>query len=52
MLDQSYNPNYLFLCRVVISDLYLFQEILMLNPCFRFYKKLMLSFIDKKTSGT
>ena len=37
---------------VVISDLYLFQKIVLLNPCFIFSKNLMLSFIDKVTTGT
>ena len=35
---------------VVISDLYLFQETVVLNPCFTFSKNLMLSFIDKVTT--
>ena len=36
---------------VVISDLYLFQELVLLNPCYIFYKNLILSFIDKVTTG-
>ena len=36
---------------VVISDLYLFEEILLLNPCFIFFLNVMLSFIDKVTTG-
>ena len=37
---------------VVISDLYLFQRTLLLNPCFMFSKNLMLLFIHKVTTGT
>ena len=37
---------------VIISDLNLFQENVILNPWFMFSKKLMLSFIDKVTTGT
>ena len=36
---------------VVISDLYLLQEIVILNPLFVFAKNLMLSFIDKRATG-
>ena len=36
---------------VVISDLYLFQEVVLLNPCFIFSKNLILSLIDKVTTG-
>ena len=36
---------------VVISDLYLFQEIVVLNPYFIFSKNFMLSFIEKVTTG-
>ena len=36
---------------VVISDLYLLQEIVILNPLFVFAEKLMLSFIDKRATG-
>ena len=36
---------------VVISDLYLFQEIVLLNPCFISSKNLILSLIDKVTTG-
>ena len=32
---------------VAFSDLYLFQETILLNPCFIFSKNLMLLFIDK-----
>ena len=34
----------------VISDLYLFQYIALLNLCFRFSNNLILSFIDKVTT--
>ena len=51
MLNQSDDLNYCFLV-VVISDRYLFQEIVLLNHCFIFYKNLILSFIDKATTGT
>ena len=37
---------------VMISDLYLFQEIVLFNPCFNFPKNLMLFFIDIVTNGT
>ena len=37
---------------VVISDLYLLKEIVLLNPCFIFSKNLVLSLIDKVTTGT
>ena len=47
MQDQSNNLNY---C-VVISALYLFQEIAILNPCFIFSKNLILSLIEKVTTG-
>ena len=39
-----------FVC-VVISDEYLFQEIVPLNPCFIFSKNIILSLIDKVTTG-
>ena len=45
-------PKLLFFGCVVISDLYLFQETVILKPCFKFFKNLMLSFIDKDTTGT
>ena len=37
---------------VVFPDLYLFQGIVLLNPCFAFSKNLMLPLIDKVTTGT
>ena len=37
---------------VGISDLYLFQEIVILNPCFIFSKNFILPFIGKLTTGT
>ena len=51
MLDESDNPNYCFFGCLVISDLYLFQEIVLLNPSFLFHKILVLSFKDKVTTG-
>ena len=51
MLDQSDNRLLLFDC-VVISDLYFFQEIVLLNSCFIFSKSLILSFLDRMTTGT
>ena len=36
---------------VMTSDLYLFQEIVLFNPCFKFSKYLMLLLIDKVTNG-
>ena len=50
MLDQSDNLSFFFGC-VVISELYLFQEIVLLNPCFIVSKNLILSLIDKVTTG-
>ena len=49
MLDQSCNLNCCLLV-VFISDLFLFQEIVLLNPCVKFSKKLMFSFVDKVTT--
>ena len=49
--DQSDNLDFFCYC-VVISDLYLFQEIALLSPCFIFSKNLILSFIDKVTTVT
>ena len=46
MLDQS-----IFGC-AVISGLYLFQEMLILNPSITFSKNLMLLLIDKVTTET
>ena len=40
----------LFFGCVVISNLYLFQDFVLLNPCFKYSKNLMLSFIDKVTT--
>ena len=42
----------LFIGFDVVSDLYFFQDIVLLNPCFIFYKNLILSFTDKVTTGT
>ena len=52
MLDESDNIYIFFFGWVVISDLYLFQEIVLLNLCFIFSKKLILSLIYKVTTGT
>ena len=52
MLDQSDNLNYCVFGYVVISDIHLFQELVLLNPCFIFSKHLILSFIDNVTTGT
>ena len=41
----------LFLGWVVISELYLFQEVVTLNPCLVFSKKMIL-LIDKVTTRT
>ena len=51
MLDQSDNLNYCVFGCAVISDPYLFQEIVPLNPCFIFSKNFILSFIGKITTG-
>ena len=40
----------LFFVCVVISDLYLFQDIVLLNPCSKFSENLMLLFMDKVTN--
>ena len=37
---------------IVLSDLYLFHKFVLLNPCFIFSKNLILSLIDKVTTGT
>ena len=50
-MHQSDNLNYQFF-GCVISDLYLFQKIVLLNPCFLISKKLVLSLMDKVTNGT
>ena len=51
-MDQSDNLNYWFFVSVVISDLYLFQEFVSLNPCLIFSENLVLSLIDKVATGT
>ena len=43
--------NCFFGC-AAISDLYLFQYIILLNLCFKFSNNLMLLFEDKVTTGT
>ena len=52
MLDESDGLNYYFFACVVISVLYMFQEIVLLNPCFIFSNNLILSLIDKVATGT
>ena len=52
MSDQIRYFGLLFFGCVVISDLYLFQEIVLLNLCFRFSKNLILSLVDKVAIGT
>ena len=42
----------MFFGYVVNSDLYLFQEFVHLSSCFIFSNILMLSMIDKVTTGT
>ena len=42
----------LFLGCAIISDLYLFQEVVLLNHCLIFSKNLILSLIEKVTTGT
>ena len=37
---------------ILISDLYLFQGTVLLNPCLKFSKSLMLSFTAKIATGT
>ena len=41
----------LFLGCVIISDKYLFQEVVLLNPCLIFSKNVILSLIEKVTTG-
>ena len=48
MLDKY---KLLFFGCVVISDLHLFQEIVILNPYFIFSKNGILSLINKVTTG-
>ena len=52
MLDQIIKIKLLFCDRVVISELYSFQETVLLKPSFRFFENLLLCFIDKVTTGT
>ena len=49
MLDQSGKYKLLFFYFAVISDLYLFQETLLLNSCFIFSKNVTLSLIKVAT---
>ena len=42
----------MFLDWIVISSQYLIQDIVLLNPSFKFSKKLTLSFIDRVRTGT
>ena len=51
MLDQSDNVGYFFFGCVIISDLYLFQKIILSNPSFIFSKSFILLFTGKLTSG-
>ena len=51
-MDQSYSLNCYFIGCIVISDLYLFQDIVLCNPYFKCSKNLVLLFIDKVTMGT
>ena len=44
--------KWLVLVWLVISDLYLFHLIVLLNPDFNCSKKLLSSFVDKVTTGT
>ena len=48
MLDQLHNLNYYFFN----SGLYLFQGIVLLNPCFIYSENVILSFINKVATGT
>ena len=43
--------NLIFFVYAVISDLYLFQESVFLNPCLIFSKNLISSLIGKLTTG-
>ena len=52
MSDQSNELNCSFFGCVVVSDLFFFQETVLLNPCFMFSKNLVLWFIDQVTTGT
>ena len=52
MLDQSDNLNHCFFGCAVISDLYLLQEIVLINLYFIISKNLILSIIDKVKTET
>ena len=53
MLYQLYNLNCcLVLGYVVILGPYSFQDIVLLNPCFKCSKNVISSMIDKVTAGT
>ena len=52
MLDRLNDFKWLVLVWLVISDLYLFHLIVLLNPDFNCSKKLLSSFVDKVTTGT
>ena len=52
MSDQSDNLNFFLFVSVIISDVYFFKEIVLLNTYFLFSKKLILSVIHKVTTGT
>ena len=43
--------KFVFFDCVVISDLYGFQEIALLDPCYKFYQSLTSSLIDKVTTN-
>ena len=51
MLDQADNLKYCFRLYSFL-DQYLFQEIVLSNPCFIFYKNMILSLIDNETIET
>ena len=49
--EKIIDQNHFILFCIVISDLYLFQDIVLLNPCIKFLRNFMLSFMDKLSTG-
>ena len=52
MLDRLDNLRCFFCVRVVISDLYLFHLIVLLNPVLYCSKSVLSFLVDKVTTGT
>ena len=51
MSDQSDNLNYFFFVYVATLDLYLFQEIVLLNPCIIFSKEIGIIIYRESNKG-